>query len=67
MLVYKSILKRFVPLVAANMIHNDEEHLQVLSPFFGGMISFVKDNEGYLERGEMSRINVNESKMFFNK
>ena len=31
------------------------------------MISFVKDNEGYLERGEMSRINVNESKMFFNK
>ena len=31
------------------------------------MISFVKDNEGYIERGEMSRINVNENKMDVNK
>ena len=27
------------------------------------MISFVKDNEGYLERGETRKINVNESKI----
>ncbi|XP_065919051.1 vacuolar protein sorting-associated protein 52 homolog isoform X2 [Dysidea avara] len=33
---------------------------EVLAPFFGGMISFVKDNEGYLERGETRKINVNE-------
>ena len=38
-----------------------------MAPFFGGMISFVKDNEGYIERGEMARINVNESKMAINK
>jgi len=43
--------------------HSGKKQVQVLSPFFGGMISFVKDNEGYLERGEVSRINVNESKM----
>ena len=29
------------------------------------MISFVKDNEGYLERGEMRKINVNESKIIW--
>ena len=38
-----------------------------MAPFFGGMISFVKDNEGYIERGGMSRINVNESKMDVHK
>jgi len=37
--------------------------VKVLAPFFGGMISFVKDNEGYLERGELRKINVNESKI----
>ena len=34
---------------------------QVLSPYFGGMIGFVKDVEPLLERGQRDRIKVDES------
>lgn len=65
MLVSKNTLKR-LPTITKKA-HNVSKTMQVLAPFFGGMISFVKDNEGYIERGEMARINVNESKMAINK
>ena len=35
-------------------------HTQVLSPYFGGMIGFVKDMEPLLERGQKDRIRVDE-------
>ena len=34
---------------------------QVLSPYFGGMIGFVKDVEPLLERAQRDRITVDES------
>ena len=35
-------------------------HTQVLSPYFGGMIGFVKDVEPLLERGQRDKIRVDE-------
>ena len=38
---------------------------EVLSPYFGGMVAFVKDTEMLLEKGSRERIAVNESEQFF--
>ncbi len=36
---------------------------QVLSPYFGGILGFVKENEPLLERGEKDRIKVDEKRV----
>ena len=36
---------------------------EVLSPYFGGMVAFVKDTEMHLEKGSRERIAVNESEL----
>ena len=37
--------------------------LKVLSPYFGGILSFVKENESLLERGEKDRVRLEEKRV----
>ena len=37
--------------------------LQVLSPHFGGILSFVKENEALLERGQKDKVRVDERRV----
>ena len=37
--------------------------MQVLSPYFGGILGFVKENEPLLERGQKDRISMDEKRI----
>ncbi len=37
--------------------------VQVLSPYFGGILGFVKENEPLLERGQKDRIKMDERRI----
>ena len=37
--------------------------VQVLSPYFGGILGFVKENEPLLERGQKDKVKVDERRI----
>ena len=56
----KNMLKRFAGVRVMLYIHC----VQVLSPYFGGIVTFVKDTEVYLEsEGQRGSIRVDERKL----